>query len=152
MLRGLLVIVDADESPQGSFDSACAALRFAEFPVPDSPFVATEMNGVKTAVYLIPGENETGTLEHLLLRSAFDKTPSSQTCVDTLLGCIGKTPEKKPNVRAKMQMSALVAASFPKNPWATPGMLLQSSDNDLVPIDSPQFKHLADFLVGFCAQ
>ena len=152
MLRGLLVVVDADDSPQKAFDIACSALRYAEYPVPDSASTLKEENGIKTAIYLIPGVNEPGTLEHLLLRSAFDKAPTAQACVDTLLECIGRAPIDKPNAVAKMKMSALVAASFPKNPWATPGPLLQSSDNDLIPLDSPHFKHLADYLANFCTE
>jgi hypothetical protein len=152
MLRGLLVVVDADDNFHAAFDSACAALRYADYPIPDSPFAPREENGVRTAVYLIPGENETGTLEHLLLKAAFDTSKNSEVCVDSFLNCIGKTPEDKPNIRAKMQMSALVAASFPSNPWTTPGPLLQSSKNDLIPVDSPHFKHLADFLKEFCAE
>ena len=152
MLRGLLVVVDADDSPQRAFDLACSALRYAEYPVPDSAFTAKNKNGVRTAVYLIPGENETGTLEHLLLRAAFDSSKDREPCIDSFLNCIGRAPANKPNVLAKMQMSALVAASFPTNPWATPGYLLQSSRNDIVPIDSIHFKHLADFLAEFCAE
>jgi hypothetical protein len=151
-LRALLVIVDADLDPKAAFDSACEALRFAEYPAPDAPYVSKETGGFKVAVYLIPGANEIGTLEHLLLRAAFDSDSKAEACVDAFLGCIGKAPQNEPNSAAKMKMSALVAASFPKNPWATPGPLLQSSDNDLVPIGSPRFKHLADFLVAFCIE
>lgn len=152
MLRGLLVIIDADDSPQKAFDLACAALRFAEYPIPDSPFAPINENGFKVAVYLIPGVNEDGTLEHLLLRSAFGSFNKSEACIDSFMNCVGKVPPNQPNVLAKMRMSAFVAASFPSNPWATPGLLLQSSKNDIVPIDSPQFKHLADFLAEFCAE
>jgi hypothetical protein len=151
-LRGLLVVVDADDDPQAAFVSACTALRFADYPVPNSPFVTIEENDVKSAVYLIPGENEVGTLEHLLLRSAFSISENSKACIDSFLDCIGKVPVNKPNVLAKMQMSALVAAAFPSNPWATPAPLLQSSKNDIVPIDSIHFKHLGDFLAELCKE
>ncbi|MGD0548402.1 MAG: DUF3226 domain-containing protein, partial [Terracidiphilus sp.] len=122
-LQGLLVIVDADDSQQKAFDSACAALGFADYPVPDSPFMPKEENGVRTAIYIIPGENESGTLEHLLLRSAFESSKNNEACVDSFLNCIGKVPADQQNTQAKMRMSALVAASFLSNPWATPGPL-----------------------------
>jgi hypothetical protein len=152
LVRGLLVVVDADLDPDAAFISACEALRFAEYPAPDAPYISNDADGFKVAVYLVPGQNETGTLEHLLLRAAFDSAPKSKPCVDSFLQCIGKSPNDNSNVAAKMKMSALVAASFPKNPWATPGPLLQSGDNDLIPVDSPHFKHLANFLVEFCAK
>lgn len=151
-LRGVLVIVDADEAPQRAFELACRALEFAEFGVPEHPFVANNAGGLKVAVYLIPGQDQTGTLEHLLLRSAFGKAPESEACVDSFMNCIGRAPKDTPNIVAKMKMSALLAGSFPQNPWATPGPLLQSSDNDLVPLDSPHFKHLASFIAEFCRE
>jgi hypothetical protein len=151
-MRGLLLIVDADESPDKAFSAACNALRFAAFPVPDSAFTLIDDNGIRTAIYIVPGVNKEGTLEHLLLRTAFEKTPASEACVDAFLACVDRSTHEKPNTVAKMKMSALVAASFPVNPWATPGMLLQSSKNDLISFDSGHFKHLADFLVGFCTE
>src|ERR1035438_806935 len=56
MLRGLLVVMDADDSHQKAFNLACAALQYAEYAVPDAPFKPLETNGFKVAVYLIPGE------------------------------------------------------------------------------------------------
>src|ERR1019366_10075336 len=32
MLRGILLVVDADESPINAFNSSCSALQYAEFP------------------------------------------------------------------------------------------------------------------------
>ena len=152
ILRGILVMVDADDDPGKAFDLACEALTFAEFPAPDAQFALHQVGDLRTAVYLVPGLGETGTLEHLLLLSALEKAPASGVCVDAFLGCVGKTPANEPNVLAKMKMSALVAASNPRNPWATPGPLLQSSKSNLIPIDSPHFKHLGDFLAEFCAK
>ena len=151
-LQGILMVVDADESPEDAFDLSCSALKYAEFAVPDSAFTVKAEKGIKTSVYLIPGKDETGTLEHLLLRAAYEGSEKSQSCTDSFLSCIGRSPAAKPNVMAKMQMSALVAASFPENPWATPGPLLQSKKNDLVPINSPHFKHLTDYLAEFCTE
>ena len=48
-LRGILLIVDADENPENAFAAACKALRFAQFPVPPSAFTQKEENGVRTA-------------------------------------------------------------------------------------------------------
>ena len=150
-MRGLLLVVDADESPAEAFSAACEALAFAQFPLPDSAFAQKDEAGMRTAVYIVPGKGESGTLEHLLLRSAFENAPASKACVDTFLACVGRTANEKSNTIAKMGMSALVAASFPTNPWATPGTLLQSNDNDLISFDSEYFKDLADFLAGFCS-
>jgi hypothetical protein len=151
-MRGLLLIVDADDSSEKAFSAACKALKFAAFPVPDSAFTLKDENGIRTAVYIVPGVDKEGTLEHLLLQAAFEEAPAGETCVDMFLACVGRSPLERPNTVAKMKMSALVAASFPTNPWATPGMLLQSSKNDLISFDSGHFKHLADFLASFCTE
>lgn len=151
-MRGLLVVVDADEDSQKAFAAACSAIAFAGFPVPDSAFILMNERNFRTSVYMIPGVDECGTLEHLLLRSAFETAPTSEVCVDEFLACIGISSGEKSNTVAKMKMSALVAASFPANPWATPGMLLRSGKNNLVSAASGQFRHLADFLASFCTE
>src|SRR5579859_490862 len=78
-LRGILVIVDADNSHADSFTQACNALRVADFPVPAQPFVI-EGNAPRVAVYLTPGEGRNGTLEHLLLEAAYLKNPHAEEC------------------------------------------------------------------------
>jgi hypothetical protein len=161
-LRGVLIVLDADDDPHSAFDLACKALRDAGLHAPKKAFAREtvepkEGNPVTVAVYLIPGllqngEQETGTLEDILLTAAFEKNPQFQGCLDEFIDCIGKTPELKSNKKAKMRLSALVGASFPSNPWASVDKLLASSKNDLVPIDSIHFKPLGDFLAEFCKE
>jgi hypothetical protein len=151
-LRGLIVIVDADHDQNAAFALACKALTFAEFPVPERAFTPEISGELRVGVYIVPGIGETGTLENLLLRSVYENAPEAEACVESFLQCVGKGPGDQPNVLANMRMSALVAASFPNNPWATPGPLILSSKNNLIPIGSPHFHPLADFLVEFCAE
>jgi hypothetical protein len=161
-LRGVLIVLDADDDPNSAFDLARKALQDTGLPAPGRAFSlerdeARAAASTAAAVYLVPGlmlngEQETGTLEDILLRAAFEKNPQFQGCLDAFIGCIGKAPELKSNKKAKMRLSALVGASFPSNPWASVDKLLASSKNDLVPIDSIHFKHLADFLVEFCKE
>jgi hypothetical protein len=151
-MKGLLIVIDADKSPQTAFAAACSAFRYAGFVPPDRPFAPKVEQGLKTAVYTIPGPDESGTLEDLLLRSSFEKFPAVGACIDSFLACTGNPMPEDQNTVAKMKMSALVASSHPANPWATPGPLLLSHENKLVPFDSPHFKHLADFLKEFCSE
>jgi hypothetical protein len=157
VLRGILILLDADDNPDSAFELARKALQDVGFLVPGRPFLRALSDGFTSAVYLIPGikqsgELETGTLEDVLLKAAFERNPQFQGCLDQFMGCIGKTVDVQPNKQAKMRMSALVGGSFPSNPWASVDRLLASSKNNIVPIDSPHFKHLADFLAEFCTE
>jgi hypothetical protein len=144
--QGICVIVDADESRDKAFADACRALQDGDFPTPARPFVIEDLNP-RVAVYVMPGENRDGTLEHLLLEATFTKEKKLEKCVDDFLACVG-SPKPAPNKEAKMRMSALVAATCTKNPWASAAMIWHDKGNP-VPIDSPNFRHLTDFLKRF---
>ena len=120
-----------------------------QFPVPKSPF-SIEGNDFRVAVYLLPGEGKTGTLEHLLLDAAFAKTASLQNCLDEFSTCTGALRSSKPNKLAKMRMSALAAAFCEDNPWCSANTMW-SDDKNPVPIDSACFDHIGDFLMRFAS-
>jgi hypothetical protein len=147
-VQGILIVVDADTSRDASFNSACEALRGASFPAPARPFSIEELNP-RVAVYVMPGENRDGTLEHLLLDAAYRKNPKVEACIDAMFHCIG-TPQTTANQQAKMRLSTLVGATCKGNAWASPAMIWYESENP-VPIDSPEFDHLSDFLRRFSA-
>jgi hypothetical protein len=148
-LRGLLVLTDANGDADQSFNDVVSALRGATFPVPDSAFNVKEGNP-KVAVYLIPGVGETGTLEHLLLKAVFQKTPSLQRCVDDYSQCTGGLKSAKPNIQAKMIMSALAATFCAENPWCSLAYMWSDKDNP-VPIGSSHFDPLSNFIRSFAA-
>src|ERR1035438_799649 len=82
-LRGVLVVVDADKKPSSQFSDAKEALEFAEFsPVPEKAFEIYEANGFRVAVFIMPGEGRTGTLEHVFLTAALDGKPELRECLD----------------------------------------------------------------------
>jgi hypothetical protein len=148
VIRGVLIVMDADTSPKSAFSAACKAFEFAEFPVPSKPFTIEELNP-RVAVYIIPGVKRKGTLEHLLLEAAYKKNPKAKKCTDKFLHCIGKV-RCSSNMDAKMRMSALVAATCSENPWASAAMIWSDKGNP-VPINSPCFDHLTHFLRKFSA-
>lgn len=116
-LRGLLVVADANGDVGESFDAIVAALQDAGFPLPPDAFSISGGN-FKIAIYLVPGEGETGTLEHLLLRAVFGKSPGLDKCLDDFSICTGGLKSPKPNIQAKMRMSALAATFCTDNPGA----------------------------------
>jgi hypothetical protein len=145
-VQGLLVIVDADESPKSAFNMARKAMRDGGFPAPKNPFTLEDLNP-RVAVYLIPGKDREGTLEHLLLEAAYKKRPKSAKCVEKFLACVGRV-KCSSNKDAKMRLSALVGASCSGNPWAS-AALIWSDKRNPVPINSPCFKQLVSFLRKF---
>lgn len=147
-LRGLLVIADANGNADHSFDAIAAALHTAIFPVPNGPFEVNIAGGFKIAVYLVPGEGETGTLEHLLLKAVFQKTPGLEKCVDDFSACTGGLKSAKPNAQAKMRMSALAATFCADNPWCSLANMWSDANNP-VPISSSHFEHLSSFVQDF---
>jgi hypothetical protein len=144
-LRGLLVIADANGDATDSFNKVSKALDSSLFPRPTRAFEIVESGGFKVAVYLLPGEGETGTLEHLLLKAVFKRSPALEKCLEELATCTGGLKSAKPNAQAKMRMSALAAAFCEDNPWCSPALMWSDKGNP-VPIDSDCFKHLGDFL------
>jgi hypothetical protein len=146
-LEGLLVIADADTDADEAFEAIRTALGLAAFPVPEDPF-SIEGSDFRVAVYLLPGEGKTGTLEHLLLDAAFAKTPSLQKCLADFSTCTGALSSSRPNNLAKMRMSALAAAFCEDNPWCSPNTMWGDKKNP-VPIDSACFDHIGAFLTRF---
>jgi hypothetical protein len=149
-IRGILVVADADDNIQASFSKMADALDNAGFPRPTEAF-KLDGDPVRSGIFLIPGRGRTGTLEHLLWDASIKKNPKLEKCVRAFCRCTGGyINAAPPNKRAKMRMSAVVAAHCYDNPWAS-SALMWSSKNNPVPIDSPCFEELADFLAAFTA-
>jgi len=88
-LRGLIVVADANGDAEKRFNEVAEALNDAQFPWPNRPFEITESNGFRVAIYMIPGVGESGTLEHLLLRAVFRKSPHLEQCLTDFSRCSG---------------------------------------------------------------
>jgi hypothetical protein len=146
-LSGLLVIADADADANATFHTVTSALESATFPSPAQPF-SIEGDPFRVAVYLLPGQGKTGTLDHLLLEAALTKASNLAKCLDDFSACTGALRSAKPNQLAKMRMSALAAAFCEDNPWCSANTMLCDS-NSPVPISSSCFDHLSGFLAKF---
>lgn len=66
----LVVIRDADDNPEGAFQSVCSALAGANLPVPALPEQFTNHDDRKVAIIVTPCRNRAGALEELLLETA----------------------------------------------------------------------------------
>lgn len=145
-LSGLLIMIDANDKPPQRFSDIQKALSDAKFPVPSEAF---RVEGEpRVAVFLIPRQGATGTLDNLLLEAALKKNPRMRLCLDNFCECTGAVKAWTPNQQSKMRLSALVAASCQKNPWASAAIMWSQTGNP-VPIESECFTHIADFLTAF---
>ncbi len=150
-LKGLLVVVDADKEPSSQFSQARKALEFAEFsPLPEEAFVIYEdaENKFRVGVFIMPGKDRAGTLEHIFLDAALEGKPELQGCLDKFAECSKIIPTGTANQQAKMKMSVLVGASCKQNPWASPSMVWKDKGNP-IPISSAAFNHIIDFIKAF---
>jgi len=149
-LQGIAVVADANGNAATSFDAMVLALQDAYFESPPTPF--TFSAGMpRTGVFLNPGQGMTGCLENLLWDAAVRQNPALDQCVTDFFLCTGnQIALAQPNHQAKMRMSAIVAAHCKDNPWASSGLMWSDPGNP-VPITSPRFNDLVDFLQQFVA-
>ena len=148
-LRGILIMVDANDKPTQRFSMMQEALLDANFPAPAKPFMV-EGDPFRVAIFLIPREGENGTLDNLLLEAALNKNPEMRTCLDNFCDCTGEVKSWTQNQQSKMRLSALVAASCQNNPWAS-AAIMWSEKGSPVPIESEYFIHIAKFLMVFAS-
>jgi hypothetical protein len=149
-LQGLLVVADADGDATVSFNLMATALQDANFPAPTTPF-SVQGTPFRVGIFLIPGTGKTGCLEHILWDATIQGTPALAKCVDDFSVCTGGRIAAAPsNNKAKMRMSAVVAAHCTDNPWASPALMWSDAGNP-VPINSSRFTEIGDFLTLFTA-
>lgn len=81
----LVVVRDADENPDGAFQSVQDALGNAGLPVPDKPFEICA-GEPRVMVLILPGQGKTGALEDLCLQAVADD--AILYCVEKHLQCL----------------------------------------------------------------
>jgi|HubBroStandDraft_6_1064221.scaffolds.fasta_scaffold66359_3 hypothetical protein len=150
LLRGIIVMIDADEDSDGSFREAAAALTDAHFSPPATAYAASQGTVPKTAIVLIPRNGTLGTLEHLLLDAAFDRDPTLRKCVDDFANCCGNVDGWPANKQAKMKLTASIAARCEELPSSSLAWIWNKNGNP-IPIDSRHFDHLVGFFRDFSA-
>jgi hypothetical protein len=150
VLSGLAVIADADSTPEDSFKGICESFS-APYKPPPNCFEMHEHKETRTAIFLIPGRNKTGALEHLFLDAIQAVNPDGLRCVDALRECAQVTREWSENKIGKMRLAAYVATNCKNDPCCSPAYLW-SSKNMVFEISNPVFKELSDFLEAFTAE
>jgi hypothetical protein len=142
---------DADGDANKSFGEACAAF-IAPLHPPKSPFTVEEQKGRIAGVFLIPGDGQTGTLEHLLLKAAYEGDPDLEKCIAAFSTCYPRGELWDENKKAKRDMHCVIAAFCQDDPGCSLGFIWQKKKKDNpMDIGSGVFTELSDFLKSFSA-
>lgn len=69
-VESIIIVRDADDNPDGAFQSVCSALSGVNLPVPGSPEHYITQNNIKVAAVITPCNGRVGALEEILLETA----------------------------------------------------------------------------------
>jgi len=130
-MKGFFLVVDANGNIVQRLRDVTALLAPYNLQV-TAPFVV--QNGTPArAVYLLPGPNRTGCLEHLLLDAVHENDANLITCVD-----------------AKMKVHSLIAGCCEDDPASALSRIWNHASNP-VPISSSVFVDLVNLLRQFAS-
>lgn len=137
------VVRDADDDPEGAFQSACKALEMNGFKVPAAPGSLTDQKP-RVSIFLFPDCQRAGVLETLCLDSLAND-PAIK-CVQAYIECLiskGLPPPKSLD-KAKLQ-------AFLGSKPALKRLLGEAADAGYFPWDHAVFDPLKNFLRNLAA-
>ena len=145
----LLVLADNDTDPAASFKGIRTQMKGADF---DSPKTAGEVmvaNGRATAILMLPGNGDPGCLESLLLNAVLAARPELQRCVDDHCQCCSPNfAEWSISKQAKSRLHSLISGCCDSEPASALAYVWGKRGNP-IPIESPAFNWIADFIRSF---
>jgi hypothetical protein len=146
-VTGIAVIRDADTDANDAFATACEGYE-KPFDPPQQPFVVAR--GKKTTgIFLMPGRNRTGALEHLLLDAIFATHQALADCIQALDACNDRSRDWSENQKAKMKMQCAIACFCQDNPSSSLGFIWSKGVDNPLDIASPLFGEIGQFLTDF---
>lgn len=136
------VIRDADDSPEGAFDSVKGALDAAGLAVPDTTSLPTGRNP-RVSVMILPAPGQKGKLEDLCLRSVMGTC--SMTCVEGHFERLKNQCELVPKDISKAKVEVYLGSQ------ETPDLRLgHAAAKGYWPFDHHAFDRLRCFLGQIC--
>jgi hypothetical protein len=149
-LKGIALVRDADVNSGTAFEEACLAFE-SPYKAPKKPFAVEKGKTLTSAVFLVPGNGKTGTLEHLLLEAVFANHKDLEKCVLSFEACRKNTATWTNNKKAKMKMQSVIASFCEDDPGCSLGFIWFKGADNPIDIASPVFNELSDFLKAFSA-
>jgi hypothetical protein len=107
--QSLGIVLDADNDSEGSFQSACTALRGAGLPEPSNHLApARSSTHPQTSVLIVPPGRQCGMLEDVFLFSVANDP--AMTCVDEFFGCLARVLPEMPRPTSKALLRAFLTS------------------------------------------
>lgn len=133
---------DADDNPEGAFQSICSVLEKVNLPKPYNPMQPIE-GPPQVTVMIIPDDHTKGMLETVCLESV--KDDPAMPCVDGFFDCIKtKRDPLSENVIPKAKARVFLASRY--TPDLNLGIAAQKTDDRYWDFDHPAFDKIKQFL------
>jgi hypothetical protein len=155
MVERILIVADNDLEPKAAFANVIASIKDTavilgppnrRFPEPAAPMqFAKGAPGI--AVYMMPELNVSGSLSTVCWQAAEQTNRASATCVNALAACTGADGWPVTTL-AKMRLRSLISSTHRNKPDMSVAYVW-SEGTSIVPLDSPVFHGIKDFLIGF---
>ncbi len=130
-VEALAVVRDADDNPQGAFQSITDTLRNVGLPPPSAPF-RTEQGTPKICVIILPDVGSKGELEDLCLQ-ALSNEPVME-CVEQFWECVQQREKHPARKVSKAKLHAYLSSR--REPGKRLGEAAEAGD---IPLDSQAF-------------
>jgi hypothetical protein len=137
-VKAIGIIRDSNSDPKASFQSVRTALANAGLPVPEKEIISAGEKP-RVSILMIPGIDESGSLEALCLRAVADRPAIS--CVESYIDCLERNNLKlQPNIyKAKLQAYLASLDEYTRD-------LGLAAKKSVWPFTSPAFNRIRDFL------
>ncbi len=142
-LEAVGIVIDADENPQRSWQSATDALARNELPAPEKAGVFTGSHP-KIGVFVVPDLDSPGSLETLLRRSVADRAEAD--CAESYLECVEAAREGERWSTRNRRDKAFAFAYFAVHADPTDDLVV-AARKSLWAIESEAFEPLKRFIV-----
>jgi len=137
-VKAIGIIRDSNSDPKASFQSVQTALANAGLPVPEKE-IAPAGEKPKVSILMVPGIDESGSLEALCLKAVAELPAIS--CVESYIDCLKRNNLKlQPNIyKAKLQVYLASLDEYTRD-------LGLAAKKSVWPLASPAFSRIRDFL------
>jgi hypothetical protein len=154
IVRKILVVADNDATPDRTFRMRQKDIRRCRvYPVPERPRQVRHSDRASMAVVMLPGDNEAGNLETLLLRAIRASHPEIVQCCEAYCECTlsGQADDWPRGRRDKMLLRSILSARIKDDPNASLAYIWNKPDNP-IGIGAEEFGWVAEFIGEFFGQ
>lgn len=137
-VEALAIVRDADDNPQGAFQSVTDTLRKVGLPSPSAPFQIGQ-GTPRVCVIILPDAGDKGDLEDLCLRSLANEPVME--CVEQFWECVQRREKHPPRKVSKAKLHAYLSSR--SEPGRRLGEAAEAGD---IPLSSQAFDRVKQTL------